>query len=178
MAELVTIARPYAQAIFRLARESNSLSEWSSRLERLALISQDHEMAKVIGNPQFSARQIADLFVSLSGEAGNAELASFVSVLAENERFDTLPQIRELFEQLKDADEGVKEAMIVSAYPINDAQLKRLMQQLEAHFGSRLQPHVEVDASLIGGVKVSVGDRVLDVSVRGKLNAMAAALKN
>ena len=182
MAESVTIARPYAQAVFRLARESNSLAAWSDRLQRLATIAQDPEMAQVVGNPRFSAGQVAELFVALSGESdktpGNQELAAFIGLLAQNERLDVLAQIQEIYEQLKSADEGVKDAVITSAYPLDDAQLKNLMSQLETHFGSKLQPHVEVDAALIGGVKVAVGDQVLDASVRGKLDAMATALKN
>ncbi len=178
MAESVTIARPYAQAVFRLAREGQTLTAWSNRLQRLAAIAQDAEMTKVVGNPKFSAGQVADLFVSLTGEAGNQELVSFVGILAENERVDVLTQIQEIYEQLKSADEGVKDATVTSAYPLDDAQLKNLMSQLESHFGSKLQPHVEVDAALIGGIKVTVGDQILDASVRGKLDAMATALKN
>jgi len=178
MAESVTIARPYAQAIFRLAREGKALAAWSDRLQRLAAIAQDPEMAKVVGNPKFSAGQVADLFVSLTGESANKELASFIGILAENERLGVLSQIQDIYEQLKSADEGVKDAVVTSAYPLDDAQLKNLMSQLESHFGSKLQPHVEVDAALIGGIKVAVGDQVLDASVRGKLDAMATALKN
>ena len=182
MAESVTIARPYAQAIFRLAREGKALAAWSNRLQRLAAIAQDPEMAKVVGNPKFSAGQVAELFVSLTGESdktpGNKELTSLIGILAENERLDVLSQIQDIYEQLKSADEGVKDAVVTSAYPLDDAQLKNLMSQLESHFGSKLQPHVEVDAALIGGIKVAVGDQVLDASVRGKLDAMATALKN
>ena len=178
MAESVTIARPYAQAVFRLAREGKALTAWSDRLQRLAAIAQDPEMAKVVGNPKFSAGQVAELFVSLTGESGNKELTSFIGILAENERLGVLTQIQEIYEQLKSADEGVKEAIVTSAYPLDDAQLKNLMSQLESHFDSKLQPRVEVDATLIGGIKVAVGDQVLDASVRGKLDAMATALKN
>lgn len=178
MAESVTIARPYAQAVFRLAREGKALAAWSDRLERLAAIARDPEMARIVGNPKFSSGQVAELFVSLTGEAKNPELAAFVTILAENERLDVLTQIQEIFEQLKGADEGVREAIISSAYPLDDAQLKNLMSQLETHFGSKLQPRVEVNPALIGGVRVAVGDQVLDASVRGKLDAMATALKN
>ena len=178
MAESVTIARPYAQAIFRLARENKALAAWSNRLQRLVAIAQDPQMTKVVGNPKFSAGQVADLFVSLSGEPDSQELASFVGVLAENERLDVLMQIQEIYEQLKGEDEGVKDALVTSAYPLDDVQLKNLMSQLETHFGSKLQPRVELDVALIGGVKVAVGDQILDASVRGKLDAMATALKN
>jgi F-type H+-transporting ATPase subunit delta len=178
MAESVTIARPYAQAIFRLAQEGRTLAEWSERLKRLAAIAQDPQMAKITGNPKFSAKQVADLFVSLSDDPANRELAAFISLLAENERFDVLTDISEIYEQLKSADEGIKEAVITSAFPLDDSQLSPLMSQLEAHFCSRLLPRVEVDGSLIGGVRVAVGDQILDASVRGKLDAMATALKN
>ena len=135
-------------------------------------------MTKVVGNPKFSAAQVAELFVSLSGEEKNQQLTNFVGMLAKNERLGVLLDIWEIYEQLKSADEGVKGAVITSAYPLDDAQLNNLMSQLESHFGSKLQPCVEVDAALIGGVKVAVGDQVLDASVRGKLDAMATALKN
>ena len=178
MAESVTIARPYAQAVFRLAKEGRSLAAWSDRLSRLAVIAADPEMGNVIGNPKFSARQIADLFMALSGEPGNHELASFIALLAENGRFDVLAEISAIFESLKSEDEGVREALITSAFPIDEGQLAALLRQLEAHFGGRLQGRVEVDPALIGGVRVAVGDRIFDASVRGKLDAMAAVLKN
>ena len=178
MAESVTIARPYAQAIFRLARESGALTAWSDRLQRLAFIAQDAQMTPIVGNPKLSAKQVSELFVSLSGEPGNQELASFISILAENERLEVLAQIQELYEQLKSEEEDIKEAVVSSAFPLSDAQLKKLMSQLETHFGSKLRPRVEVDEALIGGIKVAVGDQMLDASVRGKLEAMATALKN
>ena len=178
MAESVTIARPYAQAVFRLAQEAGALTLWSDRLQRLAVIVQDPEMARVVSNPKFSATQVAELFISLFGEEKNQELAKFVGLLAENERLSVLPESREIYEQLKSTDEGIREAVITSAFPLDGAQLDNLMKELEAHFESRLEPHVRVDARLIGGVRVAVGDQILDASVRGKLDAMAAALKN
>ncbi len=178
MAETVTIARPYALAVFRLAREKRELAEWSGRLQRLMLVATDPEMDRIIGNPRFSARQVADLFLSLSGEPDSRELGTFIGLLAENERFDVLPDIAGIFEQLKSEDEGLKDALITSAFPLDDVQLAPLVKKLEAHFGCRLQPRVEVDPLLIGGVMVAVGDRILDASVRGKLDAMATALKN
>jgi F-type H+-transporting ATPase subunit delta len=178
MAESVTIARPYAQAVFQLARESGTLAEWSGRLARLAAIAGDTEMGAVIGNPKFSARQLADLVMSLSGEPKNRELASFVALLAENGRFDVTADVAAMFESLKREDEGVKEAVIASAFPLDGPALAALLKTLEAHFDSRLRGRVEVDPALIGGVRVKVGDQVLDATVRGKLDAMAAALKN
>lgn len=178
MAESVTIARPYAQAVFRLAQETGTLTLWSERLERLSVIVQDPEMATVVSNPKFSATQVAELFISLFDEKKDQELAKFVGLLAENERLSVLPEIRDIYEQLKSANEGIREAVITSAFPLDGPQLDNLMKELEAHFDTRLEPHVRVDARLIGGVRVAVGDQILDASVRGKLDAMAAALKN
>ncbi|QWT46997.1 F0F1 ATP synthase subunit delta [Azospira inquinata] len=178
MAESVTIARPYAEAVFRLAREGKTLAQWSDTLKLLATIAKDPEMVQCMGNPELSSEQLTQLFVSLSKGEGNQDLVGFVRVLAENDRLVLLPQIQELYEQLKGAEEGIKEAVIYSAFPLDDAQVKNLMGQLESHFQSKLQPRVVVDQALIGGVKVAVGDQVLDASVRGKLEAMATALKN
>jgi F-type H+-transporting ATPase subunit delta len=183
MAETITIARPYAEAAFRVARETGALDAWSDHLARLALIAQDARMAELIGNPALSAEELGALFSSLAFEGGeksgeNAELGNFIRVLAENERLALLPEIARLFEAQKSAEDGVKEAIVSSAFPIADARLKTLLPQLETHFGTKLIPRVVVDTDLIGGIKVEVGDQVLDASVRGKLEAMAVLLKN
>ena len=177
MAETVTVARPYAEAVFRIAKESGALAAWSERLRRLALIAQDPEMIALIGNPKLSADEIARLFIALADDQ-DAALANFIRVLAENERLTLLPEISALFEAAKAADEGVKEAVVQTAFPLSDADVSALMPQLEAHFKTKLAPTVVVKPELIGGVRVAVGDQVLDASVRGKLEAMPTALKN
>jgi len=177
MAETVTIARPYAEAVFRTAQEAGALDAWFSRLERLALIAKDEEMAEIIGNPKLSAGALAQLFISLMGD-NDATLGNFIRVLADNERLALLPEIAQLFGELKSAAEGIQEAVVETAFPLSETELKSLVPQLETHFKTRLAPKVVVDAGLIGGVRVAVGDQVLDASVRGKLDAMSAALKN
>jgi F-type H+-transporting ATPase subunit delta len=177
MAESVTIARPYAEAAYRVAKETGAQGAWSLRLQKLALIAQDGDMASVMSNPQLSAEQVANLIVSLC-EDNDPVLANFVRTLAENRRLALLPEISRLFDLAKSQEEGVKEAVVHSAFPIDDTQVAALLQQLEPRFGTRLTARVEVDQSLIGGVRVAVGDQVLDASVRGKLDAMAVALNN
>lgn len=177
MAESVTIARPYAEAAYRVAKETGAQGAWSLRLQKLALIAQDGDMASVMSNPQLSAEQVANLIVSLC-EDNDPVLANFVRTLAENRRLALLPEISRLFDLAKSQEEGVKEAVVQSAFPIDDTQVAALLQQLEPRFGTRLTARVEVDPSLIGGVRVAVGDQVLDASVRGKLDAMAVALNN
>ena len=177
MAESVTIARPYAEAVYRTAKESGAQGTWSQRLQRLALIAQDGDMAAVMGNPQLSAEQVANLVISLCDD-NDAVLANLVRTLAENRRLALLPEISRLFDLAKSQEEGIKEAVVHSAFPIDDTQVKALLQELEARFGTKLTARVEIDESLIGGVRVTVGDQVLDASVRGKLDAMAVALNN
>lgn len=181
MAELVTIARPYAEAVFRIALESKALTAWSERLALLSALAADPEMRRCIANPQLSATQKSDLFKSLASSVTSAmdgNEANLIELLAENERLSLLPEIASLFEALKRDAEGVKEATIYSAFPLDEKQLKDLIAELETHFKTRLNAQVLVDKSLIGGVKIVVGDQVLDTSVRGKLESMGSALKN
>lgn len=177
MAESVTIARPYAEAVFRTAKETGAQGTWSQRLQKLALIAQDGDMASVMGNPQLSTEQVANLIISLC-EDNDPVFGNFVRTLAENRRLALLPEISRLFELAKSQEEGVMEAVVHSAFPIDDTQVAALLKELEARFGTRLTARVEIDPSLIGGVRVAVGDQVLDASVRGKLDAMAVALNN
>jgi len=132
MAESATIARPYAQAVFRLAKDEGDLAAWSERLQRLAAIAADPDMERVTGNPEFSARRVTVLFMSLTGEPENRELASFVDLLAENGRFGVLSEISAIYESLKDEDEGVKEAAVTSAFPLSEAELAALLRKARA----------------------------------------------
>lgn len=178
MAELVTIARPYAEAAFRIAQEKKALPAWSAQLSLLSMLATDSQMRACIGNPQLSAPQKSDLFRSLAGSGVDGDAAGLIEILAKNERLSLLPQIAELFEGLKGEAEGIRDATVHTAFPLSDAQLKTLVAELEQKFATRLNATVVVDPSLIGGVKIVIGDRVLDKSVRGKLEAMSSALKN
>lgn len=178
MAENVTIARPYADAAFELARGADALGPWSEALERLAAIAADPEMQACIGDPSLSDDQLYALFVEVAGESLTPDQQNFVRILVENERLQVLPEIRDLFVARKNEHEGVKEAVITSAFALDDATLATLKTDLEARFKARLEVQVRLDPELIGGVRIAVGDEVIDASVRGKLANMAAALKN
>lgn len=178
MAENVTIARPYAEAAFQLASAGNALGPWSEALGRLALVAADPQMRDCISDPKLQPNQLAGLFLDVAGAGLSAEQQNYVRVLVDNERLQVLPEIRDLFVILKNEQEGVKEANITSAFPMDDATLKALVADLEARFKAKLNVKVSVDPELIGGVKIAVGDEVIDASVRGKLANMAAALKN
>jgi F-type H+-transporting ATPase subunit delta len=178
MAENVTIARPYADAAFKLARGADALGPWAEALERLAAIATDPAMRECIGDPKLTNDQLHGLFVEVAGASLSPDQQNFVRILVENERLQVLPEICELFVELKNEHEGVKEAYITSAFAIDDKTLARLKTELEARFKAKLEVQVHLDPELIGGVRIAVGDEVIDASVRGKLANMAAALKN
>jgi F-type H+-transporting ATPase subunit delta len=175
MAEIATIARPYAEAAFRLARERQALPAWSEALGHLAQLANDPQVGALIGNPNIAPAQVEDLFRAIGGS--DAEVGNFVHLLAENGRLACLSEIATQFHTMKQGEEGVKEGVIYSAFPLDETQLRNLKTLLEGHFG-RLQLSVTVEPALIGGVKVVVGDKVIDTSVSGKLAAMRSALNS
>ena len=178
MAELVTIARPYADAAFDLANGADALKSWSDVLGRLAAIVATPEMKGLINDPKLSAEDLTTLVRDLAGDGVTEEQQNFVSVLVDNERLQLMPEIHELFEGLKNGKEGVKDAVITSAFPLEGKQLKTLTGDLEARFKAKLNVTVNVDPELLGGVRIAVGDEVIDASVRAKLSNIATALKN
>ena len=178
MAESVTIARPYAEALFRAAKESGNLAKWAEQVALLGQVAANPEARAAIGDPNVAAPQLVDLFRSACGTAVDAELSNFIQLLSNNDRLGLLPEIAGLYESYKQAEEGTKQAEIVSAFPLDDAQVKALVPQLETVFKTKLEASVSIDPELIGGVKVIVGDQMLDASVRGKLDAMATALNH
>lgn len=180
MAEPVTIARPYAEAVFKLAREHNALAQWSDALANLDGVVGDARVRAIISDPNVSAQQLEGLILGVIGDKLDAPVANearnFVQVLVQNGRLELTPHIRELYETLKREQEGVLEARVISALPISDDQAKTLVAALETKFKRRITAKVEVDPQLIGGVKIVVGDKVIDATVRGRLDAMAATL--
>lgn len=180
MAEPVTIARPYAEAVFKLAREQKALAAWSDALADLDAVIADARVKSVITDPNVSTQKLEGLVLGVIGENFDASVAkearNFVQVLVQNGRLDVTSQIRELYENLKREQEGVLEAHVISALPISDEQVKTLVAGLETKFKRRITTKVDVDPQLIGGVKIVVGDKVIDATVRGRLDAMAAML--
>jgi F-type H+-transporting ATPase subunit delta len=180
MAENLTLARPYAEAAFQLAKTAGNLPAWSASLASLATVTASEEMVESIGNPRMSPAQLTQLCIQVaSGSATlTADQENFVRVLVDNQRLSVLGEISAMFDQLKNAHEGVKDAEITSAFALDDSTRNALVADLERKFGCRMQVSVKVDAALIGGVRIAIGDEVIDASVRGKLAAMATALKN
>ncbi len=178
MAENVTVARPYAEAAFQLARAGNSLAGWSDILLRMAAVARDPDMSACIDNPRLLNEDLAQFFLGVVGEGLPVEQQNFARILVDNERLGVLPEICELFAELKNAFEDTKEAAIASAFPLDAAALSTLVADLEQRFQCKIRASVSLDPELIGGVRIAVGDQVIDASVRGKLAAMSAALQN
>ena len=177
MTEPSTIARPYAEAAFRLADAQGKLADWSAALGNLSAVAADERVRAAMGDPNLPAAKVAGLFIAVLAGKLSGEAENFVRVLAENRRLDVLDEIRTQYEALKNEREGVVEAEIVSAFDLDPEQLADLVSRLEHKTGRQVKPRVSIDPSLIGGVKVVLGDKVIDGSARAQLGALASALK-
>lgn len=176
MAELATIARPYAEAAFALAKQRGELAKWSEMLSLLVSVYHDPQFRAAIAAPSVTRDEIERLMLAVCGERIDGNARNFVELLVRNGRLPVLAEISTLYEHLKSEDEGVVEAHIASAYPLEDQQLDQIVGLLAKRYSKKIQPTVSVDSELIGGIKLQVGDKVWDASVRGRLIDMAAAL--
>ena len=177
MAEPSTVARPYAEAAFKLADEKDELARWSGMIAALAAVAADERVRRAIGDPNLSDEKVAGVFISILGGKLSGDAENLVRVLAQNGRLELLPEIRDQFEALKNEREGVIEAEVQSAFELSDAQLADLVQRLEKNTGRKVRAKVQVDRELIGGVKIVLGDKVIDGSARAQLGALETALK-
>ena len=175
MAELATIARPYAEAVFRVAQPAK-LNAWAEILSEMAQVAAVPAFREIAGDPRLARTQVADIFLSSIKTPIDDEARNFVSMLVENGRLSLLQEIEHQFRELKNAFESTADAQIVSAFAMTDEQMRDLVAALEKKFGRKLNASVSVDASLIGGVRVTVGDEVLDSSVSARLAHMQTVL--
>ncbi len=178
MAELVTIARPYAQAVFRLAKDSGQLVQWSEMLRFIAEIWSNDQVQLALANPKLTKDDVERFLVGIGGERLDGVARNLLIVLVRNDRLLALPHIVELYERLREEYEHIIEARVDSAFPLSDQQLASLVATLERRTGRKVQATVTVAPELIGGVTVKIGDDVWDASVRGQLSNMATALTN
>lgn len=177
MAEFATIARPYAKALFGLAQEKDQIKSWLGGLKELAAIVKDEKVISLIEQPDASASEKAKLLIDLADLSDNG-LANFVTVLAEQKRLLVLPEVYAQYQDLALTLNNTKSATIYSAYELTQAQIEDLTAMLKKRFDSNLEVSTQIDPELIGGVKVEVGDQVLDLSVQGKLNALYTTMIN
>ena len=176
MAENITIARPYAQAIFSTAQEQGDLAGWSATVQFAAAVVSDPEMAALIDSPRFDKGQIAELLIDVCGDKLNDAGKNMIHVLAENDRLEVLPEIAELYEAERAAVEGTVVAEVISATALNDAQQGKIAAALKNRLGRDVTLECKTDESLLGGAIIRAGDVVIDGSVVGKLEKLASAL--
>lgn len=174
MAELATIARPYAEALFKAsASDLNAAAVWVGALQEIASNSQLQTFA---ANPNVTNTQVFDVITSVSKVALPEMAKNFLKTVIDNGRLSALPEIAAQFHVLKNAQSGSSDAVVYSAFGIDSAVLAELATTLEKRFARKLNLSVELQPELIGGIRVVVGDEVLDTSVKARLQQMKVAL--
>ena len=175
MAELATIARPYAEALFKAVPHAEQ-SAIVMQVATLAQVASDAGLQSFADNPRVTQEQVFSVMNEAAKVALAPAVSNFLRTVLDNGRLAALPLMAEQFQTLVHARQGVAEARVYSAFPMSDAQLADIVEPLEKRFGRKLEATVEVDAGLIGGVRVVVGDEVLDTSVKARLERMKLAL--
>ena len=178
MSEATTLARPYARAVFELARDSGDYQSWSDALANAAAVVRDARVMALLQSPQRSNAQGAELVLSIVGDKLSSAASNFIEVLASNDRLELLPTIAPLYETYRAEAESTIEARVVVAQAIDEAKLKAIGDSLAKRLGRKVSLLSEVKAELIGGAIVYAGDLVIDGSVRGKLRKLSSTLVN
>ena len=175
MAEKITIARPYAKAVFELATDEAKLGEWSETLQLLSAISANAEFSVLANNPSVADDNIVELMVSTAGDKRVAGSEGLVKLLVNNKRIGVLPEIAEMFDELRAEAEKTIEAEIVSAFEVGEAEQKKIKAALKNRLGREVTLTCKIDESLLGGAIVRAGDLVIDGSVTGQLKGLTSA---
>jgi len=170
--ELATIARPYAEALFKAGGNAAAAEQVSA----LATVASDAQLRQYAGNPKIEASQVYDLMAAVVKTPLSAQVGNFLRTVLDNGRLDVLPEIAAQFHALVNAQSGVSDATVYSAFAIDSAQLTDVVATLERRFARKLNANVVVQPELIGGIRVVVGDEVLDTSVKARLEQMKVAL--
>jgi F-type H+-transporting ATPase subunit delta len=174
MAELATIARPYAEALFQSSRSDlDGTTQW---LDALASVAGNPQLLQYAGNPKVAEQQVFDLVTEVARVQLPPQGQNFLRLVIANGRLEAVPEIAQQFREMKNAQSGSSDAVVYSAFPIAADQLGSVAQALEKRFGRKLNVTVQEDPSLIGGIRVVVGDEVMDTSVKARLEQMKVAL--
>ena len=176
MAELSTLARPYAKAAFEHAAAAGSLDSWSEMLKTAGAVTADKTMQTVLRSPALTSQQQADALVGVLGDSLDTAGQNFLKILAENKRLALLPEISTLFEEHKAALEQSVDVEVSTAFELDDATINNLSAALKSKLARDVKVSTVVDKDLIGGVYVRAGDVVIDSSVRGRLAKLAEAM--
>ena len=174
MAELATIARPYAEALFKSSQaDLNAAASW---LDTLAAVAGNAQLQQFASNPKVTDQQVFDVVSGVAKTALPTAAQNLLRIVIENGRLSVLPEIAAQYRALVNARSGSSDAVVYSAFPIDGAALTDVSAMLEKRFGRKLNVSVAIDAALIGGIRVVVGDEVLDTSVKARLEQMKTAL--
>jgi F-type H+-transporting ATPase subunit delta len=176
MAERTTTARPYAKAIFALARKGNRLAETSAGLVRAAETVLDPRVHALLGSPHVTAAQLSELVNGVAGDQLDENGRNFVTLLAQNRRLGFLPEITALFEQMKAEVENAVDVEVTAATALTPDQEGRYAAALQKKLGRTVRLHTKVDGSLLGGAVLKAGDLVIDGSIKGRLERLATEL--
>ncbi|WP_096086637.1 F0F1 ATP synthase subunit delta [Agaribacterium haliotis] len=176
MAELTTLARPYAKAAFESALQDGALGNWSEALVLLAAVSAEETVAEAIASPQHTADEKAEAMIYICADKLNDKQQNFIKILAENDRLALAPEISTLFELFKANQEQSVDVNIETAFELTEAQLSALHAGLKKHLAREVELSTSVNSDLLGGVFIRAGDTVIDDSIRGRLNKLAGAM--
>ncbi|GAB3487073.1 F0F1 ATP synthase subunit delta [Marinomonas epiphytica] len=178
MAELKTVARPYAKAAFEVAREQGSITQWAEMLTTLAQVTMDPVLKKALENPAFNAEEKANALAEICAEAVSEQGKAYLLTLAVNKRLTLLPAISDLFQQFKLNYEKAVDVEFVSAFALSEEQTQVLAAALAKKLDRTINLTSDTDASLLGGVVIRTGDLIIDGSVRGKLAKLSEAINS
>lgn len=176
MAELTTLARPYAKAVFELARESGALDAWSNTLGFLAQVVSDERVDTLIASPKFSDERLLEMFEAIAGDRLDAHSRNLLRLMIENDRLTALPAVAAVYEEFKTEAENAVDVDVTSVEPVSDDYKQRITDALRKKLGRDVRLHFAIDKTLIGGALIKAGDLVIDGTVRGRLNKLAGAL--
>lgn len=178
MAELITLARPYAKAAFETALQDDALDKWSNMIALSAAVANEEGVSAILSSPSLSSDQIAEAFIGVCGDELDEKGKNFISLLAENKRLVLLWEISSLFETLKANQEMSVDVEITTAFEISSDVSNKLAQALKDRLKREIILATSVDQSLIGGAIIRAGDNVIDSSVRGKLSKLAESMNS
>jgi len=176
MAELATLARPYAQAAFNFANKAGTRADWSTALHTAAGISKDEKFAALIGNPLLDKSRLTELLLDIGGAQFTDDIRRFLGTMVENNRLPLLEQVSEQFDELLNKVENRVDVQVISAYAVRKEQQRMLTNALAKRFNKAVELHTSIDKTLIGGAIIRVGDEVIDGSLLGGLKQMATQL--
>jgi len=176
MSEVTTAARPYARAIYELAKEQGSFDKWSEVLAFLAATVRDEQMQQLLNSPRLTDEQKAEAMIKVAGDLADDQVKRLIEAMAENGRLGLFPEVQAIYERLRDEAEGLIEAEVVSAQPLSEEDQKALAESLKKRLGKEVKLVGKVDESLLGGAVIRAGDIVIDGSIQGRLRKLASVL--